>query len=68
MPLYEYTCRSCGSRFEALVPVSAGAPPCASCGAPNVRREISLFAKPAGSGGPSGASGCACGGACACGR
>lgn len=34
MPLYEYSCGSCGHRFELLERVSAPSPrPCPSCGA-----------------------------------
>jgi len=34
MPLYEYSCGSCGRRFELLERVSAPSPrPCPSCGA-----------------------------------
>ena len=39
MPLYEYTCRSCGSIEEHLQPLSAGAPgPCEVCGGELRRR------------------------------
>jgi putative FmdB family regulatory protein len=43
MPLYEYICRACTHRFEALV---RGAPPseCPQCGRSNLERELSLFA------------------------
>lgn len=49
MPLYEYTCRSCQSDFEALVPASerdGGAAPCPTCGTTKVARKISLMANP----------------------
>ena len=42
MPLYEYECRSCGHRFEALVR-DASTPACRACQAPNVERLLSLF-------------------------
>lgn len=71
MPLYEYYCRACGTKFELLRPMSRAVEP-ASCpqGHPGAERTLSLFAavtrgenaEPAAAGG-----GCACGGACACG-
>jgi putative FmdB family regulatory protein len=44
MPLYEYTCRSCGSIEEHLQPLGAGAPgPCEVCGG-ELRRRWSRVA------------------------
>ena len=43
MPIYEYTCRGCGHRFEALVRDSS-TPACPACQAQNVERQLSLFA------------------------
>lgn len=45
MPLYEYVCQDCESRFDALRAMSdADAPiPCPDCGSERVRRAISLF-------------------------
>jgi putative FmdB family regulatory protein len=43
MPLYEYICRACTHRFEALVR-DATAPGCPQCGSSNLERELSLFA------------------------
>jgi putative FmdB family regulatory protein len=72
MPLYEYACRSCGTRFERIRKAEdrLSSLPCPSCGA----EETSLcFSTPgyvgAASGGPPQscglpAGGC-CGGACA---
>src|SRR6476620_11765064 len=37
MPIYTYRC-DCGSRFDRLVPMSAGAPDCPDCG--NATRKI----------------------------
>lgn len=45
MPIYEFRCEACGSRFEALV--AAGAvPACRECGAPGTRRLYSPPAAP----------------------
>ncbi len=72
MPLYEYACKSCGSDFEKLRPMSEGHEAhCPECGQVS-KRVLSLIAAPvhvgvgAGfeSASPSGAS--CCGGACGC--
>ena len=42
MPLYEYDCRACRTRFEALVRGSV-APVCPSCGSADLERVLSLF-------------------------
>ena len=45
MPLYDFTCAGCGTRFEARV--SAGElPPCPACGAGETERVFSAFAGP----------------------
>lgn len=46
MPIYEYACPVCGTRFEALRPMSqADAPmPCPKCGSTEARRGLSVFA------------------------
>jgi putative FmdB family regulatory protein len=74
MPVYEYYCRPCNSKFELLRPLSAvDAPADCPSGHTNATRTLSTFValrgdrggdafQPAGMGG-----GCACGGACACG-
>jgi putative FmdB family regulatory protein len=43
MPLYEYTCRSCGHFFELLVRHDT-VPTCPSCSSQELERELSLFA------------------------
>ncbi|MFH1145115.1 MAG: zinc ribbon domain-containing protein [Candidatus Eisenbacteria bacterium] len=48
MPLYEYMCRRCGARFEALIPVSAREQEekklaCPKCGTTGPLRQISPF-------------------------
>lgn len=46
MPLYEYTCKSCGKRFEVLQRMGAGGEElsCPSCGARDVVKQFSTFA------------------------
>jgi putative FmdB family regulatory protein len=45
MPIYEYRCEGCGTRFEELVAASAAtAPPCPACGAADPTRLLSTFA------------------------
>jgi putative FmdB family regulatory protein len=41
MPIYEYSCRGCVKRVEALVRASA-VPPCPGCGSEDVERLLSL--------------------------
>ena len=75
MPVYEYFCRTCGTRFEKLRPISAVNEP-AACpsGHDGALRTLSLVAAVGRSGGSdeplswggSGGGGCACGGACSC--
>jgi putative FmdB family regulatory protein len=53
MPLYEYTCRSCGKRFEVLQRMGAGSDGvvCPACGSSEVGKQFSTFAS-ASAGGP----------------
>lgn len=44
MPIYEYRCEDCGSKFEKLVRRSGEAVECPSCGAGHLKRELSTFA------------------------
>jgi putative FmdB family regulatory protein len=46
MPIYEYRCENCQTRFEALRPFSQSANPiaCPKCAEPGARRLISSFA------------------------
>ncbi len=43
MPLYEFECRQCRHRFEALVR-DASTPSCPACEGHNVERLLSMFA------------------------
>lgn len=49
MPLYEYRCRKCGTRFEALISIFGREKEerkltCPKCGTPDPKREVSSFA------------------------
>ena len=47
MPLYDFHCRACGERFEALVAISAEElPACPSCATGDVERVFTPFAGP----------------------
>ena len=58
MPLYEYRCATCGSRFEVLRRVGQGAEglACPQCGREEVEKEFSTFAGSVAAGGSGGAS------------
>jgi len=43
MPIYEYRCQDCGTRFEKLVR-RAEEPACPSCGKKHLSQEFSVFA------------------------
>ena len=73
MPLFEYYCSTCRTRFEELVRV--GAPSeraaCPQCGRPDVPRVLSTFATVRGGDGAdlapvAGGGGGCCGGGCGC--
>ncbi len=71
MPVYEYYCRSCDTKFEKLRPVSTSDQP-AECpaGHANAARTISVFAtfsKGATAEAAPVGGGCCGGGGCACG-
>ncbi len=46
MPLYEYSCRQCGQRFEVLQRIGADASgvSCPKCGGREVAKQLSTFA------------------------
>jgi putative FmdB family regulatory protein len=68
MPVYEYYCRECGTKFEKLRSISAANEPI-ECpdGHEGAIRTLSVIARVGGSDGEFGFGGCGCGGACACG-
>jgi putative FmdB family regulatory protein len=41
MPIYEFECKQCGSRFEELLSADPGSPPCPGCGSRRTRRLLS---------------------------
>lgn len=73
MPLYEYRCFDCDTKFEKLTQrEKADAVACPSCGSARARRLLSVFANfSTSSSGETTAvaatGGCGCGGHCACG-
>jgi len=76
VPVYEYYCRTCNTKFEKLQPMTA-ASEAVNCpeGHEGAKRTLSLVARMSGSSSddafqdwsPSAAGGCGCGGACSCG-
>lgn len=65
MPIYEYVCESCKSKFEKLVRSmsSTEAIACPKCGGDKTSRQFSSFAVGAGQAASTGgghAAGCAC--------
>jgi putative FmdB family regulatory protein len=44
MPIYEYTCNSCGKDFEKLVRESSPAPECPDCHSTELHKKLSAFA------------------------
>jgi putative FmdB family regulatory protein len=75
MPVYEYYCSSCNTKFEALRPMKEAdtAIACEHCESRRTARVLSVFfaASSSGSDGEAvslGGGGCGCGGHCACGH
>jgi len=56
MPLYEYSCRECGRRFEVLQRLGADGTgvTCPACGATLVSKQFSTFASSVSAGGEKG--------------
>jgi len=69
MPVYEYYCRTCESKFEKIQPISkASEPEICPAGHEGALRTLSLIAGVVnGEGAVLGGGGCACGGNCNCG-
>jgi putative FmdB family regulatory protein len=73
MPIYEYYCSGCRTKFDALRPMSEADAPikCEHCASKKTARTLSVvFAHSGGASAESASSGggCACGGACSCGH
>jgi putative FmdB family regulatory protein len=53
MPIFEYSCADCGTRFEKLVRRAGETEGlvCPSCGEKHLKQELSTFAAHAGNGG-----------------
>lgn len=49
MPIYEYHCRQCGSRFDFLVLSSTPPPACPSCSSEDLEKLMSASAVSSGS-------------------
>jgi putative FmdB family regulatory protein len=67
MPIFEYLCEECGTKFEKLVrrAADAAALECPSCGQKRLKQEFSTFAPRAnGASQPAEAPPCAGGGRC----
>ncbi|VGO12071.1 hypothetical protein PDESU_00621 [Pontiella desulfatans] len=43
MPIFEYQCKKCGTRYEALVPTADAKAACESCGSRQVEKQLSTF-------------------------
>jgi putative FmdB family regulatory protein len=52
MPIFEYRCEDCGTKFEKLVRRAADVPgvECPSCGQKHLKQELSTFAAHSSSG------------------
>ena len=44
MPIFEYLCEDCGSKFEKLVRNGANGVHCPSCGQEHLQQQFSTFA------------------------
>jgi putative FmdB family regulatory protein len=49
MPLFEFRCRECGTRFEKIVGSASAAVTCKKCESPRVEKLLSVFAVAGGS-------------------
>ncbi|MGE5141221.1 MAG: FmdB family zinc ribbon protein [Rudaea sp.] len=71
MPIYEYCCEDCGTRFELRRSISASDEPaaCPECAGKQSKRQVSLFTTMGKNStqAESAGGGCGCGGACSCG-
>jgi putative FmdB family regulatory protein len=46
MPIYEFQCEQCGSRFEELMESGTGPPACPTCGSRTTARLLSPVSPP----------------------
>jgi putative FmdB family regulatory protein len=44
MPIFEYKCQDCGTRFEKIVSSFSASVLCGKCQSPNVDKMLSVFA------------------------
>ena len=42
MPIFEYSCKGCGTQFETLVRPNSAAPACPSCSSADLEKLISM--------------------------
>jgi putative FmdB family regulatory protein len=75
MPIFEYHCNDCDTKFEQRRSFMQANDPlnCPQCESPDVKRLLSMFmislssaGSPASAGSHMAGGGCACGGACSC--
>ncbi len=64
MPIYEFRCLSCGSRFEKIVPLNTETTSCEKCQGNNVEKLLSTFAVQTNQYSPCGANASACQSCC----
>ena len=64
MPIYEYKCADCGTKFEKLVRNSNPEVNCPSCGQNHLQQEFSTFAPHSSSGKSANVPMCPSGGPC----
>jgi putative FmdB family regulatory protein len=68
MPIYEYVCDECKSRYERIVTAQNGKPECPKCGSHRSTIQFSTFAARTGNGSSSASASAesAAGSACGC--
>jgi putative FmdB family regulatory protein len=66
MPIYEYRCEDCGTKFEKLIRRASDVPElaCPSCGRQHLRQELSTFAARSSAGKSAAQPMCPSGGPC----
>ena len=60
MPLFEYICKDCEKRFEALV-MGSKKPECPACHSRKLEQQLSVFAARSGAGRETASAGGGCG-------